>query len=54
MSRMIKIRITKAKRASFVLNKFIKSKCFSKKTKTRVYDDNKTHAQIRMRSLDEH
>lgn len=36
-SRGIGIRIIKAKVAVFVLNKFIKSKFFSKKTKTKLY-----------------
>jgi hypothetical protein len=36
-SREIGIRIAKAERASFALSKFLKSKCFSKKTKTRLY-----------------
>lgn len=36
-SREIRIRITKAKRAAFALSKFLKSKCFSKKTKARLY-----------------
>ena len=36
-SREIGIRITKAERAAFALNKFLKSKLFSKKTKIRLY-----------------
>jgi len=35
--REIGVRIVKAERAAFVLNKFLKSKVFSKKTKARLY-----------------
>jgi len=36
-SKEIGVRIAKAERAAFALNKFLKSKLFSKKTKTRLY-----------------
>jgi hypothetical protein len=36
-SREIRIRITKAEKAAFALSKFLKSKLFSKKTKTGLY-----------------